>query len=1057
MHKRNIYLGLWVLLLGILAVISVGAADHVPGAVYESEYEKLLKQTGPEALALDLLDKYHTPEGPDRVESAGILLAKQPDLALKVLDAMAQAGADDSEMLEAHLLLEIAIGPDAGVVKRYSYRNKKHFLTDAMSERAARLLSHDDPIVRAMAEWALAVRVAKDNEKKYMTWGAPRATREWPKENPPEWFQKWYAIPDSQLLELDYGRQMIDAGIHTDYNAMLEAAAGIVDRAKKAAAEGNLQSEEYRKTLGAMQSANEALQASAESGLTGQRKAFIKLRQVARDVVMLNPDLDMEGLVYCTRHSGRKHLVPMSSRASDHAPGGDLHVQMGLDPDTPARSLVMDQLDPGHVQDYDLWYDADKIVFSWSEQTRWDEGTSGLVDGLLWDCGAQPLHLWEINIDGTGLRQLTDHPRFGDMEPAYLPDGDIVFASGRSQGSTHCGSWNLNGYFSPPNLYRINPESKAIRRISYNKDEDRYPYVDNDGRIVYMRWDYQERGFGPTQPLWILNPDGTMNDGLYKMHTLDSPLTLRDPRGIPGDERYIAIACGHHEHIEGALAIVDPNTHLNDTQAMEYVTPDCSPTEGGYGPARTVAQGGVQDRYGLYHTPWALSPTSFLTSYAYGAPASTSFAAYYIDVWGNKELLKRDRIFDVAVPIPLKKRPKPPVIVSRPRPEKNYALTYVNDVYTDMEGIERGTIKYIRILERLQWFDDQMGGGTGIQYKPGTNYNSMFSYWTPGATRVIGTVPVEEDGSAYFKVPTNMAIWFQALDENLMEVRRMRTHVEYQPGEMRGCIGCHETQSTIPRTGADSRRLAAVLRKPSMPKPPVFGDTTLLDFENHIQPIFDKHCVECHGAEKPKGKLDLSRMEDEFGFMQSYRSIMGVKSGETLPMGFSGFVIDGVPVRQDKKVDREYYAARRNQWEFKPEGSLLSLPNWNINLEISQPRQCGSYQSPLIRTLFDKESHAKIREKFSPAEWEMLVTWVDVNAPYFSTHVRRDGHKRGKGNILTSVNVVLDPPFKKGEKGYAIRELDPKGSIQGWGKRQPETIKDVDASEVYKSREMAGE
>ena len=217
-------------------------------------------------------------------------------------------------------------------------------------------------------------------------------------------------------------------------------------------------------------------------------------------------------------------------------------------------------------------------------------------------------------------------------------------------------------------------------------------------------------------------------------------------------------------------------------------------------------------------------------------------------------------------------------------PESNYALCYLDDVNRDMPGIEPGTVRYLRISEQLQWYfgkDDNTGP---IRWTPGTQHSRNFGYWTWSPTRVIGTVPVEKDGSAYFKVPTGLAVYFQALDENLMEIRRMRSHIEFKPGEVRSCVGCHETKQHVPKTGLSGARLA-LGREPSMPKPPPWGDVAILDYEKLIQPIFDRHCVRCHGEKDPAKGLDLTDARDPYGFVQSYRSLFGIKKDMPTPLG----------------------------------------------------------------------------------------------------------------------------------------------------------------------------
>ncbi len=1013
----------------VLVLAGAARAEPAIGAGFVADYRAMLKRGDFASAAGALVKAWPGPRGQAHAQALGIALAPRLDRrgtapdgaeapALAVLDAIAASGAADQAMICAALLREIAIGHADTVEKRWGKRNKSRALTDPLAERAAALLDAADPIVRAAAEWAIAIRVANDNEKTYLTWNAPREYRTWPAEDPPQWFARWHAIDASDHLALDYARQAIDRDAFRTRAALRGSAEDIARRARRPARDAKTPGAEAARA--ALDAAVGAMQDDT-AGLCELRRRWLDVRRAARRLIFLGPAVDFDCLVYATRHSGRKHLVPMSSRASDHPPGGDVYVQRGLAPNSPRRALIDGRLKWGHVQDMDLYWDADRLVVAYSEQPLWARsGSSGVIDGIVYDCGSEPTHLWEISLPDGELRQLTDSNVYADMEPCYLPEGDVIFASDRSRGSTHCGTWKLNGYFSPPNLYRLDRDTLEVRRISYNKDEDRYPHVANDGTVVYMRWDYQERSFSRTQPLWVINPDGTMNDGLYKTHTPGSPCTLREPRPIIGSMKLVALACGHHEHIEGAICIIDPDGGRNRIEQMRYVTPRCSPTEFGYGEAGCVPEGGVPDRYGLYHTPFALSEQCFLASYAYGAPASTSFAAYYLDVWGNKELLRRDPIYDVAVPLPLKPRTRPPVLAERPEPGIGYALAYVHDVHSDLPGVERGRVRYIRLLERLQWFEPEKLGGTGVQWKPGTNYASMFSYWAPGATRVIGTVPVARDGSAYFKVPVGMAVYFQALDERKLLVRHMRTHVEFQPGETRGCIGCHETQPRAVPLRSD-RVALALASPPSKPVPPPWGDRQIMGFERHIQPVLQKRCVSCHSGRKPKGGLDLGAKEDRYGYMQSYRSLMGVKPGEPTPMGCKGITPDGVKIDYDEQRSRRYYAARRNGDFFMPEAALLRLSNWNIDTEITMPLAFGSPRSPLIRKLLDDPEHRKIA--LTDAEWETLVTWVDVNAPYHDTHVRQR-RPRKRDRPTERVDVKLDDPWSEGEKGFEIVPLE---------------------------------
>jgi hypothetical protein len=408
-----------------------------------------------------------------------------------------------------------------------------------------------------------------------------------------------------------------------------------------------------------------------------------------------------------------------------------------------------------------------------------------------------------------------------------------------------------------------------------------------------------------------------------------------------------------------------------------------------------------------------LSQQGFLVSYAFHYPAKTSYAAYYIDVWGNKELLHRDPTMDVLRPMPVRKRPRPPRVPSDVDPGSSCAVCYLDDVNRDMPGVKPGTIRYLRISEQLQWFFSKNDNTGPIRWTPGTQHSRNFGYWTWSPVRVVGTVPVEKDGSAYFKVPAGLAVYFQALDENLMEIRRMRSHVEFKPGEVRGCVGCHETKQHVPRVGGARLALA---REPSQPKPPPWGDVELVDYEKLIQPIFDRHCVRCHGEKDPKKGLDLSASRDPYGFVQSYRSLLGLNRGVPAPLGEGYREAFADMPNMEPAEDALYETVKRRI--YAPAG-LLCLSNHMSGPEVTEPMQFGSHRSTLVLTLLGGKAHRK-DVALGRDEWETLVTWVDANAPYYATYFQ---YFDSTGKLLPRakrVRIELDPPFHPGEKSFRI-------------------------------------
>jgi hypothetical protein len=337
-------------------------------------------------------------------------------------------------------------------------------------------------------------------------------------------------------------------------------------------------------------------------------------------------------------------------------------------------------------------------------------------------------------------------------------------------------------------------------------------------------------------------------------------------------------------------------------------------------------------------------------------------------------------MMEVVALTPLRKREKPPVLPDTTDRSKTYATCYVDNVYRDLPGIEPGGVKYLRILEQLFWFN-------GAWDTAAISYDSFRSPsgTGQGLTRIIGIVPVKEDGSAMFQVPSEAPLYFQALDENFMGVQRMRTHVEFAPGEYRSCIGCHET-----RDDAVSVRPSAMAMgtEPVRPTPPPWGDTTFLNFEQHIQPIFDAKCAECHTGDEPEAGVLLTKTKDEYGYMQSYRTLFGLKPGESFPEGkiFNGR--DFVKAERGDKPDHPW-------WTGLYEKSMFFFRE--TNGEVTQPLQFGSPRVPWAKFLVEDEKHSKL---LTDDEKQTLMTWIDVRAPYWSHYM-----SLGRGSKPVQVNA----------------------------------------------------
>ncbi|UCF16292.1 MAG: discoidin domain-containing protein, partial [Phycisphaerales bacterium] len=580
-----------------------------------------------------------------------------------------------------------------------------------------------------------------------------------------------------------------------------------------------------------------------------QLRLYLEVRRAIRRAAFSNPLLDFEKLLFVKRFTQETYPdvclnhMPWVSR-----PGGDICVleMAGPDREPKVRKILQGRLGPGHVHGIDLSWDAGRIVFGYAQAAS-DQPPAGWKDrrtNYELRRTVEPIHIFEVGADGTDLRQITDG-QWSDLDPTYAPNGDIVFVSERCGCSLQCNEYDKDE--TSCNLFSCRPDGSGIRWLSVSKDGDYLPHTLADGTIGYTRWEYQERGWAHVQSIWVIRPDGTGADALFKQH-LNDPWALEDVRSIPGlgMNKLSAVAAGHHTLAVGPLVVVTPTVGMNNPAGIKVVTPGVKPPEGGMS-GSAVDEGGVFDRGGFYTTVWPLSDKYFLACYSYSDAQTepAGYGIYLIDAFGTKELVYRDESISCFSPIPLVAREQPAILPELTDPNVTHATCAVSNVTHGADGISAGRARYIRISQRLQWpYDNEYGGHRYTEKAYPNN-------WTP--VRVIGTVPIESDGSAHFRVPADTPVYFQLLDRDHMELRRMRSFISFQPGEVRGCVGCHESREEAPRQ--DGIPLA-LTREPLDPVPPPWGQRPI-SFLRDIQPILDGHCVGCHSGLSPAGGLDF--------------------------------------------------------------------------------------------------------------------------------------------------------------------------------------------------------
>jgi len=457
----------------------------------------------------------------------------------------------------------------------------------------------------------------------------------------------------------------------------------------------------------------------------------------------------------------------------------------------------------GAVRDPQVHYDGAKILFSY----RRGEGPH--------------YHLWEVNIDGSGLRRLTDGP-YDDVEPTYLPDGGILFCSSRCR--------RVVGCFPAPVavLYRCDAGGEGIRPLSANPFTDNTPWPLPDGRVVYTRWEYVDRNQMTFHHLWTANPDGT-GQMVYFGNQHPGPelppprffgVAMLDAKPIPGTGKVVASFSPGHGRFEhtGYVTVVDPD-----------LGPDARHR------ARTV------NAKRMFRDPYPFSEDCFLVADEEGL--------WVMDGSGEVELVHElapgDGGRSCHEPRPLRPRPREPVLPDRVDLSRPTGELVLEDVYRgrNMAGVERGEIKKLLVLEQLPKPVDFSGGPEPLTI--GGTFN---------LERVLGTVPVEADGSAFMELPADRALFFVALDENDRSVKRMQSFTSVQPGERTSCVGCHEPRRVTPEPRPG---LLALMRPPS-PIEPIAGVPDVFDYARDVQPILDEHCTRCHCPEKRDGGVELT-------------------------------------------------------------------------------------------------------------------------------------------------------------------------------------------------------
>jgi len=644
------------------------------------------------------------------------------------------------------------------------------------------------------------------------------------------------------------------------------------------------------------------------------------------------------------------------------------------------RALVADPA--GAIRDPAVSWDGQRIVFAWKKSLNEDD-----------------YHLYELTLASNQVRQVTSGLGFADYEPAFLPNDDLVFSSTRCVQTVDC--W----WAEASNLYTCAPDGRYLRRLGFDQVHTAYPQVLDDGRVIYTRWDYNDRGQIFMQPLFQMNPDGTGQTEFYGNNSW-FPTTIAHARGIPGTPKVLAILCGHHTPQAGKLAVIDPSRGRQENAGVQLVAPvRDTPAE------HTDTYGQLGE---LWQYPYPLNEQECLVTYAplgWDRPerrkGDADFAIYWMDLAGRRELLASDPRLPCSQPVPLAARPRPLVWANRVDYTQPIGTYYVQDIYAGpgLAGVPRGTIRKLRVVAL-----DFRAAGIGYNHSRGPAGGALAS--TPisignGAWDVkvvLGEAKVYADGSALFTVPARKPVYLQALDERGCAVQTMRSWSTLQPGEYASCIGCHEHKNTAPP--ARDYGFSLAMQAGPQALEPFYGPPRGFSFPHEIQPILNRHCIRCHQDRQPIQAL--ARGESRQPILGSKRSAAAAGDGGRDQLAFSllGEVTedraakrkwsDAYLVLTQATADAPARPARaaansaapsaapgaqltseepfRGDWQ----GRVVSWIGAQSVPEALPPYFAGAPRSELLTML--EQGHRGV--KLSREELDKVACWIDLLVPY---------------------------------------------------------------------------
>jgi len=718
------------------------------------------------------------------------------------------------------------------------------------------------------------------------------------------------------------------------------------------------------------------------------------LAALAREALLANPLLDFDRLLLVQRGENGPALgLPYNWQSNSclAKTGYDDRIAV-LSPVRPEGKLAtLFKPDGGRfVGDVDLHFEADRLLFSMpGSNNRWQ--------------------VFEIRADGTGLRQLTgEQPDVDSYDACYLPSGKILFTSTACFVGVPC----VYGSSHVAVLYVMDANGRNIRQLCFEQEHDWCPTVLNSGRILYTRWEYCDTPHSNTRLLFTMNPDGT-GQMAYLGSNSYWPNSFFYARPIPNHPtKVVSVIGGHHDNPRmGELLIFDPALGRSEGEPAVQRIP-------GYKKKiePIIRDGLTISSWPKFLHPYPLSDKYFLV--ACKPMPQARWGIYLVDVFDNFTLIKDLPGYALLEPIPFRKTPVPPVIPEKLALNQTEAVVYIPDIHAGdgLKGVPRGTVKSLRLVT-YHFAYQGMGGLYGVVGVDGP--------WD--IKRVLGTVPVNPDGSAKFRVPANTPISIQPLDDEGKALQLMRTWMTAMPGEVVQCSGCHEPQNSAP-----PRRDSLASSRPPARIQPWRGPLRGFSYQREVQPVIDRYCVACHNKGSGFGVQGSGRP----AVAKSPSPDLGVLNpeprtlnpGPRTPNPTTAFDLRGsVSITDYASVTPGNGGSHAGKFTvgYAELQRFVRRPGIESDFHMLEPMEFYADTTQLVEML--KKGHYNV--KLDAEAWDRLITWIDLNCPFHGTWGEEIDHpgtqRQRRRDLLKLYANVDDDPEAVPKAAAPVRPLMP--------------------------------